>query len=184
MPPKQLSSLSPIPDVCRQLLATSVRITFTASGPLGLRVQGRGRELGFLDDAGTLVLSVPLRSITTGIGMRDSAMHELLGTRRHPFVELRVPLGAISLPGDKRCVGGACGGTLNLRGKSGPIEVSYRLERKGEMIGVTGAFRIPVDEWGIMLPRHMGFGLKSHVPVKAAFSVPAAVFGCATEILR
>jgi hypothetical protein len=34
--------------------------------------------------------------------------------------------------------------------------------------------RIPVDKWGISLPQHMGFGLKSLVAAKVVFSVFAA----------
>ncbi len=152
------------------------RVTFTASGPLGLRVQGRCRELACCEQDGALVFSVPLHNLKTGISMRDHAMHELLCTRRYPTVELRVPRSGLTLPGGKGPVEGTCKATLVLRGLSGPLEVSYQIKRVGSMLEVTGATRIRVDLWGIKLPTHMGFGLKTQVPVKVVFKVPAASF--------
>jgi len=77
------------------------RVTFTASGPIGLRVQGRCRELACCEQDGALIFSVPLDTLKTGISMRDHALHELLSTRRYPTVELRVPRSGIALPQGK-----------------------------------------------------------------------------------
>lgn len=153
------------------------RVTFTASGPLGLRVRGRGNELRcFADGKRSLVFSVPLGGIRTGITMRDGAMHDLLGTRRFPTVELRVPRAAVSIPKGKVGAEGMAKGMLTLRGKSALIEVCYELKRHGDTLAVTGSMRVPVDTWGISLPHHMGFGLKSQVAVKVVFSVFAKSF--------
>jgi hypothetical protein len=43
-------------------------------------------------------------------------------------------------------------------------------------LAVLGTMRVPVDTWGISLPHHMGFGLKSQVAVKVVFSVFAKSF--------
>lgn len=151
--------------------ALDARITFTASGPLGLRVRGRGKELHWFEDGKSLVFAVPLPRITTGISLRDGAMHDLLGTRRFPTVELRVPRAEVSIPSGKGGAEGTVKGTLTLRGRSAPIEVDYELMRQGDILAVTGSMRVPVDAWGISLPQHMGFGLKSQVAVKAVFGV-------------
>jgi hypothetical protein len=152
------------------------RVTFTASGPFGLRVRGRGKELRCFEAGKSLVFSVQLRGIKTGISMRDIAMHDLLGTLQFPTVELRVPRAAVSVPHGKGGVEGTTQGTLTLRGKSAPVEVGYEIERKGDTLAVTGRLRLSVDTWGISLPQHMGFGLKSQVAVKVVFSVPAESF--------
>jgi hypothetical protein len=169
-------SLSLASDARAEEEALDARVTFTASGPLGLRVRGRGNELRCLDDGKSLVFSVPLRGITTGISMRDGAMHDLLGTRRFPTVGLRVPRVAITLPKGKGGAEGTTKGTLTLQGKSAPIEVCYELKRHGETLAVTGTMRVPAETWGISLPHHMGFGLKSQVAVKVVFSVLAKSF--------
>jgi hypothetical protein len=156
--------------------ALEARVTFTVSGPLGLRVRGRGKELRCFEDGKSLVFSVPLRDITTGISMRDGAMHDLLGTRRFPTVELRVPRAAVTIPKGKGGAQGTANGMLTLRGKSAPIDVCYELKRHGDTLAVTGSMRVPVDTWGISLPHHMGFGLKSQVAVKVVFSVCAGPF--------
>ena len=152
------------------------RITFTASGPLGLRVRGRGAELSVFEDAKSMVFSVPLRGIKTGISMRDGIMHDLLGTRRFPTIELRVPRACIDIPEGKASVEGTAKGTLVLRGKAAPIDASYEIKRHSDTLNVIGAMRVPIDAWGIQLPRHMGFGLKSQVAVKVVFAVPAVAF--------
>ena len=105
---------------------------------------------------------------------RDGAMHDLLGTRRHPTVELRVPRADVTIPSGKASAEGEVVGRLTLRGKSAPISVAYETKSSGDKLGVTGSMRIPVDKWGISLPQHMGFGLKSLVAAKVVFSVFAA----------
>jgi polyisoprenoid-binding protein YceI len=169
-------SLSLASDARADEKALEARVTFTASGPLGLRVRGRGKELVCLEDGKSLVFSVPLRGITTGISMRDGAMHDLLGTRRFPTVELRVPRAAVTLPKGKGGAEGTVKGTLTLRGKSAPIDVCYELEHHRDTLAVTGTMRVSVDTWGISLPHHMGFGLKSQVAVKVVFNVFAKSF--------
>ena len=156
--------------------ALDARVTFTASGPLGLRVRGRGKELYWFEDGNSLVFSVPLCGLKTGISMRDFAMHDLLGTLRFPTVELRVPRAGVSAAKGKGSAMGTAKGTLTLRGKNAPVEVGYAIERNGDTLAVTGSLRVPVDTWGISLPHHMGFGLKSEVAVKVVFSVPAEPF--------
>jgi hypothetical protein len=169
-------SLSLASDARAEEEALDARVTFTASGPLGLRVRGRGKELRWFGDGKSLVFSVPLPRITTGIAMRDGAMHDLLGTRRFPTVELRVPRAEVSIPNGKGGAEGTAKGTLTLRGKSAPVEVGYEFKRHGDTLAVTGTMRLSVDAWGVSLPHHMGFGLKSHVAVKVVFSAFARSF--------
>lgn len=172
--PKTRQSPAAVRDVAEALEA---RVTFTASGPFGLRVRGRGSELRCFADAKHLVFSVGLTGIKTGISMRDGAMHDLLGTRRFPTVELRVPRAGVDIPAGKGSAEGEVDGSLTLRGKTAPMGVAYAIKRNGDKLGVTGSMRIPVDTWGISLPRHMGFGLKSQVAVKVVFNVSAEDLG-------
>ncbi len=164
-------------DFAEALETADARVTFTASGPFGLRVRGRGKEVRCCSDGKAFVFSVPLGGIKTGISLRDKAMHELLGTRRFPTVELRVARPDVTIPASARSAEGEVEGTLRLRGKSAPIDVAYQIKRSGEKLDVTGSIRIPIETWGISLPRHMGFGLKSQVAVKVVFSVSAQGIG-------
>ena len=167
------TSLSPASEVHAEEEAFDARVSFSASGPLGLRVRGRGKELRCFADGKSLVFSVLLPGITTGIALRDAAMHDLLSTRRFSTVELRVPRATVSIPKGKGGVEGTAMGTLTLRGKTALIEVCYEIKHHGDTLVVTGAMRVPVDTWGISLPHHMGFGLKSQVAVKVVFNVLA-----------
>lgn len=178
MPP-QVSQSHVQDDRADEVRVVDARVTFTASAPFGLRVRGRGSELICFADRQSLIFTVPLRGLTTGISTCDKTMHDLLATKRFPTAELRVPRALILIPRPGRRAEGTAEGAMTLRGTTARIEASYKIGRQGGTLEVTGSMRLPVDTWGVVLPRHMGFALKSLVPVKILFSAPARAFlGC------
>jgi hypothetical protein len=146
------------------------RITFTASGPFGLQVRGRGSDMWCFVDRDVVVFAVALSGLTTGISMRDRTMLDLFDASRFPAAELRVPRAAILIPKNKGLGEGTVQATLTLHGQSGPVEVSYTLKRHGDALEIAGSLNVLASKWGVKLPRHMGFGLKSMVAVKVQVS--------------
>jgi hypothetical protein len=149
------------------------RVTFTASGPFGLQVRGRGSDMCCFVDREAVVFAVPLGSLSTGISMRDRTMLDLFQASRFPDAELRIPRAAILVPQKKGIAEGNVQATLTLRGQSGPVQVSYTLKRQGNALEITGGLSVLASLWGVKLPRHMGFGLKSLVAVKVQISAAA-----------
>src|SRR5271154_5346796 len=58
------------------LQSSEPKVSFSCVGPGGLHIDGTGTTLQLQDKGDVLVLSVPLDSVTTGIGLRDTHMHE------------------------------------------------------------------------------------------------------------
>ena len=88
-------------DARAEEVALDARVTFTASGPLGLRVRTRGKELRCFEDGKSLVFSVPLPGITTGIALRDAAIphHMGFGLKSQAAVKVVFSVFAKALPG-------------------------------------------------------------------------------------
>ena len=56
--------------------ATDSRVSFGASGPAGMKIEGTTADLSVADDGANVVTTVPLANLTTGIGLRDHHMKE------------------------------------------------------------------------------------------------------------
>src|SRR5215471_5365140 len=73
------------------------KVTFTVSGPAGMTVVGTGTELTMQAQGQSLIFRVPLRSLTTGLAVRDRQMRDkYLEVESFPTVELRIARDAFS----------------------------------------------------------------------------------------
>jgi hypothetical protein len=146
------------------------RVTFTATGAAGLKVVGTGRELVLEAQGQTLVFRVPLRSIGTGIGMRDRQMRDkYLEVESYPFVELRMARDALNLPVWNGATTGDAKARLTMHGKVKDTNVHYTIRRQGQWVDVTGTFRVDMRAHGIDLPSHRGLTLNPEVDVEVSF---------------
>jgi hypothetical protein len=146
------------------------KVTFTATGPAGLQVVGTGTELTMETQGPTLVFRVLLRSITTGIGLRDRQMRDkYLEIESYPFVELRLARDVLNMPALNGTTAGDATARLTMHGKVKDTTVRYLIRREGQRVDVTGTFRVDLRAHGIDLPAYRGLTLNTEVDVEVSF---------------
>jgi hypothetical protein len=170
-PLRLLALLCVLPGVAFALLqASEAKVGFTCLGPGGLHVDGTGSELQVKDTGEALVVTVPLQKLTTGIGLRDTHMHEkYLETSKYPTAELSVPRPGVRFPADGETVDATAPGTLTLHGVSQPVTVHYRAVRKGKSSEVHGEVHLNMNDFAISPPSYLGITVKPGVDVTVSF---------------
>jgi len=159
-----------VPGYAAESSLQSPRVTFTATGPAGMKVVGKGTELTFASQGAWVVFKVPLRSVSTGMGMRDRQLRDkYLEVESFPFAELRVARDALSMPALNGASEGDVPARLSLHGKTADTTVHYAIARQGERIKVAGSFRIDLRAHGIDVPNHHGMMLSPEVEVSVHF---------------
>jgi polyisoprenoid-binding protein YceI len=156
--------------VLAALQASQAKVSFSCSGPGGLRIEGTGSELQTADNGKALVLSVPLAKVTTGIGVRDTHMHEkYLEVAKYPTAELVVPRSALKFPADGASVEASAPGTMTIHGTSRPVTFHYKAARKGSAYDVRGEVHLNMNEYGIAVPTYLGITVKPPVDISVSF---------------
>jgi hypothetical protein len=56
--------------------ASDAHVSFQASGPAGMKIEGTTPDLTVADDGTNVVVTVPLGNLNTGIALRDHHMKE------------------------------------------------------------------------------------------------------------
>jgi polyisoprenoid-binding protein YceI len=114
-------------------------------------------------------LSVDLRTLDTGIGLRDEHLKgRYLEVGRGPEFE-RAVLSEIRLgEGDPLAVQGKARftGTFRLHGTQRPIAGVAAVRRQEGAVRVEASFPVTVTEFGIARPEYLGVGVKDQVNVK------------------
>jgi YceI-like domain len=146
------------------------RASFLAHGPAGLKIVGTSEQLAVTSDDQQLVFSLPLRSLATGIDLRDKHMNEDLESARFPAVELRVLRSALQMPAKGAEVAGEVPGELTLHGQTRPVTVSYKAKR-AESIDGSGTLKINLKEYGVQVRSYLGVTVKPDVDLEVAFHI-------------
>jgi len=147
------------------------KVTFTATATAGAKIVGTARELTLEAQGPWLVFKAPLRTITTGIPLRDRQMRDkYLEVESFPFVELRLGRETLSLPALNGASAGEARGRLSLHGKSKDTTVRYSVRREGDAIKVSASFRIDLRAYGIDIPSYRGITLNPDVDVDVGFA--------------
>jgi polyisoprenoid-binding protein YceI len=154
------------------LQASQAKVTFSCSGPGGLRFEGTGSELQTADKGDALVLTVPLANVKTGIGIRDNHMREeYLEVAKYPTAELSVPRAGLKSPGDGARVEANASGTMTIHGTSRPVTFHYRAARKGSTYDVQGEVHVNMNDYGITTPSYLGVTVKPPVDISVSFQL-------------
>src|SRR5688572_22963245 len=136
--------------------ASGPSVAFTAVGPAGLKIEGKGSDLSINDDAQNITVIVVLANMKTGIDLRDKHMREkYLEVSKYPNAELVVPRASLKFPADGASSGQAQG-TMKIHGKTKPVTFSYTAKRSGPKLDVSGDVRININDYGIEVPNYMG----------------------------
>ncbi len=116
-------------------------------------------------------LSVDLRTLDTGISLRNTHMREhYLEVGRGEGFE-RAVLGDIVLGADVATASGSTTftATLLVHGVKRPVAGTARVSRAADEVRVDAAFPVRLAEFGIPDPRYLGVGVKDQVQVKVRF---------------
>jgi polyisoprenoid-binding protein YceI len=116
-------------------------------------------------------LSVDLRTLDTGISLRNTHMREhYLEVARGDGFE-RAVLGDITLGADASTASGSTSftATLLVHGVKKPVAGTARIARAGDEVRVEATFPVRLAEFGIPDPRYLGVGVKDQVQVKVKF---------------
>jgi polyisoprenoid-binding protein YceI len=151
--------------------AGDATVSFTATGPGGLKIVGTTGDLVVADDGQTVSITVPLRSLDTKIELRNKHMREkYLEVDKYPTAVLVVPRSELRMPqnGD---VSAEAGGTMKIHGNERPVRFKYTAKRAGAQMSVSGNVRLNIKDFGIEEPSFMGASVKPVVDVAAGFSV-------------
>jgi polyisoprenoid-binding protein YceI len=180
------SKLFPITAVtCGLLVASAIsaaalsspadaHVTFQASGPAGLKIDGATTDLTVAEDSGNVVISVPLANLTTGISLRDHHMKEkYLEVDKYPAATLTIARSALKFPAPGEHPEADVPGTVTMHGQSRPVTVHYDVKGDGSTFSARGQFRINMNEFGITVPVYLGVTVKPDVDVTASFRVAA-----------
>lgn len=119
--------------------------------------------------AGTI--EVDLRTLDTGIGLRNSHMRDnYLEVGRGDGFE-RAVLSGIVLGGDASTAIGTTTftATLLVHGERKPVNGQARIARAGGAVRVDASFLVNLPAFGIAKPRYLGVGVKDQVQVKVSF---------------
>ncbi len=151
-----------------KLTGSGGSVEFTAVGPAGLKITGRGKGVAASEEGSNVVVTVPLTTLSTGIGLRDAHMRDkYLETAKYPNAILSVPRTALSLPAGGS---GDAAGTLTLHGKQRPVKVHYEAKKQGAGYAVTGTTRIDMTAFGIEQPSFAGATVKPDVDITVSFT--------------
>jgi polyisoprenoid-binding protein YceI len=145
-------------------------VTFTAVGPVGLKIHGESHDLT-VDDAGSdLSVKVPLAGLKTGITLRDTHMREkYLEVEKYPVAELTVARSSLKLPSGNQPVSADGKGIMRIHGKEKPVSFHYDVRRNGSSLHVNGTAHVNMKDYGIDVPSYAGVTVKPDIEVAVEF---------------
>ena len=145
--------------------------TFTGKGPAGFKLEGKTAELLLAAKGESVVISVPLGKLDTGIELRNQHMREkYLEVAKYPNAELQLARAAITLPAEGKSVEGKAKGTMTLHGKSQPVDFAYQIKREGNVYNVKGKVPLNLKAFAIDIPSYLGVTVKPDIETAVAFS--------------
>jgi polyisoprenoid-binding protein YceI len=151
---------------------SDAHVTFQASGPAGMTIEGSTTDLKVSEDNGNVVVDVPLSNLATGIALRDHHMKEnYLEVPKYPSTTLVIARSALKFPAKDDRAAGDVPGSLTLHGQTHPVTVHYDAKGSPAGFAVQGKFRLNMNDYGISVPSYLGVTVKPDVDVSATFNV-------------
>ncbi|WP_434381087.1 YceI family protein [Melittangium boletus] len=143
---------------------------FKGKGPAGFKIEGKTEELTLKDDGKTVVISVPLAKLTTGIDLRDAHMRDkYLQVDKFPAAVLEVPWSEIKLPEAGQSLTQKVKGKLTLHGQTKDVVAEYVIKRNGDVYEATGQMPVNFKDFGIDVPNYMGVTVKPDLETNTSF---------------
>lgn len=137
-----------------ELDADRTRIAFNLDSTLH-RIEGNARlssgNLEFSPEGGAIAgrIVIDARSLETGNGLRDSAMHKkVLESERFSTIELRLETLEVGAPANG-IYPIVLGGELDIHGGKHALQITARVSIEGDEAHIRGSFEIPHVAWGM-----------------------------------
>jgi polyisoprenoid-binding protein YceI len=160
-----------IPADAKMQCKEAAVVEFVALGPAGMKIVGKSSELKASDTADSIVITVPLAKLDTGIALRNRHMREkYLHTDKYPNAELSVAKSAVGYPNVKS---GQANGSLKIHGETRPVKFNYAANRNAKGYAVSGDLKLNFKDFGIEQPGYLGVTVKPDVTVTVQFNVVA-----------
>ena len=147
----------------------SANTTFKAAGPAGLNIEGTTSDMSIADDGSSVVITVPVGNIKTGVDIRDKHTKDAIEADKFPTVTLKVARGAIKFPAAGAESSGDAPGSLTLHGTTKDVTVHYTAKLDGDTYNVKGTTRVNVDDYGVKRPSYLGVTVKPDVDITTSF---------------
>jgi len=168
-----LSAWIAVPSIAVAALAArpGARVSFSASGPAGMKINGTTSDLSTSDDGQTVIVTVPLAHLATGIELRDKHMREkYLEVQTYPTASLSVPRSAVAFPAVGATQTADLHGTVTLHGQTRPLTFHYSATNDGGVYRVDATVHIDMRDFGIVVPSYLGITVKPDVDVEVQFT--------------
>ncbi len=140
-------------------------VKFKATGPAGLNIEGKTSTLNVKEDGDSVVFSVPLKDVKTGIALRDQHMCEkYLECAKNPNAELKIKRADIKLEEGKE-TSGEIPGKFTLHGQTKDVKVKYKATKKGGDVAVDASTNVKYTDHGVASAEYLGASVKPDVIV-------------------
>lgn len=147
-------------------------VSFHATGPAGLKIEGKTSDVAVREDAGKVHVIVPLANLDTGISLRNKHMREkYLEVGKYPNAELVVDRAALKFPADGQETSASAPGQMTIHGQTKPVTFTYKASRAGSAYQVSGAVHVNLKDHGIDVPSYAGVTVKPDVDVTLKMKV-------------
>ncbi|QQR91136.1 MAG: YceI family protein [Myxococcales bacterium] len=150
----------------RSVDVNKATVSFLATGPMGMKINGVTHALRVSEDGKTLQVEVHLTSLKTGIELRDKHMRDkYLEVGKYPIAKLEVPVSSIHVPSKPS----KTQGKVFLHGKTKSESFSYTVSPDGKQVHVHGELKLNMKDFGIEVPTYLGVTVKPEVTVQVDF---------------
>lgn len=145
-------------------------VSFAATGPAGMAINGTTSELSVVEAAGDVAVTVPLAHLTTGISLRDEHMRtKYLEVPTYPQAVLHVARAALALPKEAPAASSFVG-ALTLHGVTRNVTVSCTARRLTDgLYAVAATTALDMRDFNIAVPSYLGVAVKPNVTLDVRF---------------
>lgn len=149
---------------------------FNAQGPGGLAIVGKSDgAVTVAEDGGNVTVTVALKDLDTGIGLRNKHMREkYLEVDKYPNAVLVLPRSAIQAPAPGAGGSGSATGAMTLHGVTKPVAVQWSARNDGGTFRVNGTAALNMNDFGIQVPSYLGVTVKPQISVEIRFAATDA----------
>jgi len=146
-------------------------IGFSATGTLGLKIDGSVSKVDIKEDGGALKLTVALKDVETGMGLRNKHMLEDVEAAKFPDIALSIPLETLKLPEDGKSLEAEGKGTWSFHGKTKELPFKYTASAKGGVVSIEATSALNVKDFEVKIRSYMGITVKPDVAIRAKLSL-------------
>lgn len=154
------------------------KVGFKAHGPGGLKINGKGSKITVSETGESIVFSVNMDEVTTGIKLRDTHMREkYVETEKYPNVELEIAKSDLEFP-DSGAKTGKAMVKFRAHGQEQDTQLEYKIKKTKSGYQIDGEFAFNTETLGIEIPSYLGVTCEPDMTGFANFKVsgkPSAV---------